>query len=70
MQTVKGSDLRVGDTIDVWWKPHRDTITSLTAYKGPLAHIFIGGAQIAGFVHVTGMTIDNNALYAVTNRST
>lgn len=64
MERVLGSALRVGDTIEVWWQPNRDTITALRPYRGPLAHIWKQGAQLADFAILkTGMTIDNGAIY-------
>lgn len=61
-----GRDLVVGDTIKVWWKPGRDTITELRIYQGPLLSVFPDGARIANFaLNTAGMTIDNAALYEV-----
>ena len=65
-----GRHLRVGDTIDVWWRPKRDTITALTPYHGPLAKYFRLGAQLATFASGVGMTIDNDDYYWVFNRTT
>jgi hypothetical protein len=60
MSTVLGSELRVGDTIEVWWAHGRDTITGLRPYRGPLAYLFSEGAQLASFaLNRSGMTIDN-----------
>lgn len=60
-----GSTLRVGDVIEVWWQPNRDTIIALRPYTGPLKHLWKHGAQIADFAILeTGMTIDNGAYYA------
>ena len=60
MSRVLGSELRVGDTIEVWWTPHCDTITGLRPYRGPLEYLFPKGAQIASFaLNRSGMTIDN-----------
>jgi len=62
--TISGKDLRVGDTIKVWWHPHRDTVTALRPYRGPLAHLFTDGAQLADFaICRSGMTIDNGDSY-------
>lgn len=62
-KTVTGSDLRVGDTIEVWWQPGRDTITALRPYAGPLT-CFKHGAQLADFALMrTGMTIENGSDY-------
>lgn len=60
MTRVKGSDLHVGDTIEVWWSPRRDTIIGLRPYDGPLAGIFPQGASIAQFASGAGMTIDHS----------
>ena len=62
--TVRGGDLRVGDVIEVWWQPRRDTIIELRPYRGPLANLFPAGAQIAIFAQLrNGMTIDNSDIY-------
>ncbi|BAU40175.1 hypothetical protein [Ralstonia phage RSP15] len=66
---VLGKDLRVGDVIEVFWKPRKDTILELTPYEGALKNIFPEGAQIAKFVFVDSMTIENNQTYEVVNRS-
>lgn len=69
-ERVFGRDLRVGDTIEVWWQPNRDTITGLRPYKGPLAHIWQEGAMLADFAILkTGMTIDCGGLYDRITRS-
>lgn len=61
---IKGSELRVGDVIDVWWQPNKDTITGLRPYKGRLESIFPEGAQLAEFlINKSGMTIDNSDYY-------
>ena len=62
----RGKELKVGDTIEVWWNPHRDTITELRPYLGPLAYLFPEGAQLASFaVCQSGMTIDNGDVFEV-----
>lgn len=61
---VRGKDLEVGDVIEVWWAPRRDTITRLEPYTGTLQDLFPEGAQIARFAQCTGgMTIDNSDVY-------
>lgn len=56
--TVSGADLRVGDVIEVWWAPNRDTIIGLRPYTGPLAHLWPHGAMLADFAqNKCGMTI-------------
>ena len=67
---VKGQDLRVGDTIDVWWAPGRATIIELELYEGPLYHLLKGNAEgeprIAKFtVGKGGMTIPPGTIYEV-----
>lgn len=57
MKTVLGSELQVGDTIEVGWKPGRDTIISLTPYLGSLQEL--AEARIAEFaLNRVGMTIE------------
>lgn len=66
---VSGPELRVGDTIEVWWSPNRDTIIDLKPYTGPLAYLWPGGAQSAKFVvSKTGMTIEPQLSYKVIAR--
>lgn len=66
MSTKLGAELKVGDTIAIWWRPGRDTITSLVPYKGPLEHLFPEGAQIAGFaLNKCGMTIENDHSFEI-----
>lgn len=58
-ETVRGSELRVGDTVKVWWLPNRDTITGLTPYDGPLKGHFPHGASLCAFaLNKSGMTIE------------
>lgn len=67
MIKVHGSDLLIGDAVEVWWAPKTDIITALVPYTGPLSHLFPSGAQIAIFaINKTGMTIDNSDQYRVT----
>jgi len=71
-QTVSGRDLRVGDTIEVWWAPHRDTIIDLVPYEGPLKYLWEedGGAQVAAFgLNKIGMTIEPHMSFRVISRS-
>lgn len=75
MISVSGADLRVGDTIEVWWSspqvragkpPRLDVITGLRPYTGSLTSIFSKGAQLADFMYFRcGMTIYNNGIYLV-----
>lgn len=69
MRRVFGRDLKVGDTIDVWWGHGRDTITDLRPYDG-LPDVFTEGARIAIFAHfTTGMTIENDEHFDLIARS-
>lgn len=66
---IPGHELRVGDTIRVWWNPGRDTITGLEEYTGPLATTFSEGARIATFAILPrGMTLPNAEAYELVAR--
>lgn len=63
-----GKDLKVGDTIVVWWANGRDTITALRPYRGRLESLWKehGGAQLADFaINTVGMTIEPQIVYEV-----
>ena len=63
-RTTSAEKLKVGDTIAVWWRPNRDTITALYPYKGPLE--CLRGGQIAIFALLKGgMTIEPGSQYEV-----
>lgn len=65
---VDGANLRVGDTIEVWWAGNRDTVTALRPYTGPLA--CLKGARLAEFALLkTGMTIEPGSRHRVLNRA-
>jgi hypothetical protein len=67
-QHMLGSELRVGDVIDVWWAPNRDCITQLRPYNGPIKEL--AGAQLADFaINRIGMTIEAGVLYRVHARN-
>ena len=56
--------LKVGDTIEVWWSPKRDTITRLTPYKGPLLDVLGEGTRLAEFALLkSGMTMEAGARF-------
>lgn len=64
MRQILGKDLKVGDTIEVWWRPRRDTITNLAPYTGPLAYLFKDGARLAEFaICQSGMTVENDRYF-------
>ena len=50
-------DLKIGDTIEVWWNPRRDTIIDIQPYVGRLA--CLSGGKIAYFaIMQSGMTLE------------
>lgn len=56
------NELRVGDTIKVWWHPHADRITRLEPYTGPLE--CLRGARLATFALLrNGMTLEPGSTY-------
>jgi hypothetical protein len=64
MKTVLGKDLKPGDTIEVWWRPKRDTITAIRPYAGRLN--LPEGTQIADFLlSHAGMTIMGDEAFEV-----
>ena len=58
-ESVIGRDLRVGDTILVWWRPGRDTIVRFTDYDGRYkSHPGWDGVRLAEFALLkSGMTV-------------
>lgn len=55
---VLSEELRVGDTIEVWWNGNRDTITAIEQYNGPLLPCLGEKTRIAYFAYLKGgMTI-------------
>jgi hypothetical protein len=68
-QYLRGSELRVGDTIEYYTDGRTDTITSLRPYVGNLAGLWGGKAQIATFaINHRGMTIEPQQVFTVTSR--
>jgi hypothetical protein len=70
-QIITGSELKVGDTITVWWGSNRDTIIGLVPYVefSPLMSLFPNGARIATFaINQGGMTIENDGRYELVSR--
>lgn len=59
IESIFGAQLKVGDTIKVWWTPGKDTIIKLTSYNGVYKNLpGWEGVKIAEFViFKTGMTI-------------
>lgn len=66
---VRGSDLRVGDVVAVWWNGGKDTIVSIKPVNTTLVEDFPEGIKAATFVYNrTGMTIDVRQTYEVLAR--
>ena len=67
MDRKYGNELNVGDTIEVWWTPHYDTIISLNPYTGTYKNEpAFEGCQIAEFVYnKSGMSIFKSDVYRV-----
>src|SRR5713226_6030876 len=69
---TRGKQLRIGDTIEVWWGNGRDTLTALRPYNGPLSHLwnrYVGGARLADFaISKVGMTIEPQVMFNVLHR--
>lgn len=64
---VRGSELKVGDTLATWWG--NDTITAIKPHTGTLGHVFDEGASVADFARRQyGMTIDHAEMYEVIAR--
>lgn len=63
-ERVPGIELKVGDTIETWWRPGRDTITALRPYDGTLLSVLGADTRIAEFaVNTIGMTIPGSDYY-------
>lgn len=64
---ISAAELRVGDTIEVWWSPKHDTVTGLRPYTGPLE--CLRGGKVASFaISRAGMTIEPQAQYTLLAR--
>lgn len=62
--TKTTTQLKVGDTIKVWWQPGRDTITGLKPYNGPLLETLGRGTKLAEFaINKCGMTLEAGASF-------
>lgn len=62
----RGSELKVGDVINVWWSPNVDLITELVPYTGFLSYLWNDEARIAKFmINRIGMTIGPTDWYKV-----
>lgn len=58
------AQLKVGNTIKVWWTPGRDTITALRPYTGPLLGLLGTGTKLADFaLNTSGMTLEAGASF-------
>jgi hypothetical protein len=63
-ESVTPDELKIGDTISVWWGSGRDTITDLKPYVGPLSAVLGEGTKLASFaLFKTGMTLSGKGRY-------
>ena len=67
--TISGRDIRVGDTVEVWWQNRRDTVTGLRPYVGSLLPLLGAGTQIAEFASGLAMTIEPDARLTLIHRA-
>lgn len=62
---IKGTELKVGDIIEVWWKPGHEQIITLEPYTGPFDFV----CSTAKFgIFPLGMSITRDESYEVINR--
>jgi hypothetical protein len=62
---VTGREIRVGDVVDVWWKPRRDVVVDLVSYD---CTVYPEGARIATFASDLRMTIPDDERFQVVVR--
>lgn len=65
---ISGDSLKVGDTIEVWWKPNRDTITKIEPYDGPMRKYGITGI-LRFALNPTGMSFCDDDDFTLISRS-
>ena len=76
-QQKLGKDLKVGDTIRIWWSSfkgqteNKDTITRIQKYDGPLKHLWPDGAKLVWFRFnsIVGMTVSNSDYFEMVSTS-
>ena len=67
---MDGRDLKVGDTVAVWWANGRDTITAMRPYGETKMDIDMSEARIAEFaINQGGMTIMPDSTFEVIARA-
>ncbi|WP_293857385.1 hypothetical protein [uncultured Alsobacter sp.] len=64
IERTPGAQLRVGDTLSVFWSPGRDRIVASRPYTGPLASIYPAGVDVVTFASGVSMAVDRADLYA------
>lgn len=72
-KTVLGKDLKVGDTIRVWWNPDNvedpvDTIIKLRKYPSLLSDFLLISRAASFEKNKTGMTIEYGITYYVEDK--
>jgi hypothetical protein len=68
MKQIRGSRIKIGTRVKLWFMSNGTTAVSVRDYNGPLAHLWPNGARIIGFVSntkrgITEMTVPNNDLF-------
>lgn len=56
-QTIEAQDVKVGDILEVWWNPSRDTVTAIRSYQGPLECMQGGWIFEFALLPSRGMTV-------------
>lgn len=67
MAQVRGEELQVGDTVEVWWQPKRDTVVAFRPHTGALA-AEVCGVRIADFALGGAVTITPDDTFEVIAR--
>jgi hypothetical protein len=66
---IRGRELQVGDTIELWYGPKRGTITEFGPHDDP-HNLFGGEARVAEFAQThLGMTIEPDGFYTLLHRA-
>lgn len=66
MAKVHGSEIKVGDVLDIWCGKVR--VTDLRPYDNEFARLnFPNGARLASFDKGPGMTVPNDAIFELSS---
>lgn len=58
-QMIEAVNVRIGDVLEVWWSPRRDTVTDINPYRGPLACMQGGWVFSFALLPSKDMTVDS-----------